>query len=230
MKLLLLVNAPGVFAMVSDEDFERLRSSTWYLTTRKNRNTQYVYRLVTTPEGKTQSERLHRVVMGLGPTGVDDVHVDHIDGNGLNNQRENLRRANCSQNFANKGLRKDSQTGHMGVSPHKRSGKFKAAVCYMKVYYYLGLYSIREEAAFAYNCGAAVLHGEYAQLNRLTPGVVSAERQEAIRQGAITKIEEKRRHSTVVPTGANGSDQHLNRVPDAVSDASIVEQASVDDA
>lgn len=72
--------------------------------------------------------------------------VDHIDGNGLNNQRRNLRRATRSQNQANAKRRKDNKTGKRGVCLDKQSGKFLAYIDSEKKRIRLGLFEHLEDA------------------------------------------------------------------------------------
>ena len=112
---------------------------------------------------------VHRLVMG-SPEGMD---IDHINGNGLDNRKENLRACTRSQNAMNKKLRSDSTTGYKGVykvkntackNPYKAaaavpgtSGKKKS----------LGSFATAEEAAQAYNNYVIKEFGEFAYLNEI---------------------------------------------------------------
>lgn len=88
---------------------------------------------------------------------------DHIDRNGLNNQRDNFRPCSASQNGINQKRRKDNTSGFKGVSWHKPSRSWQARLR-QKV---LGFFSDAESAARAYNEAAFREFGEFAVLNVL---------------------------------------------------------------
>ncbi len=88
--------------------------------------------------------------------------VDHIDGNGLNNRRFNLRICTHQQNQANRGPRGGSSQ-FVGVLRHK--DKWEAGIRYRGEYFYLGLFDDEVEAAKARDRKAYELHGQCAYLN-----------------------------------------------------------------
>ena len=94
---------PGLFAMVDDEDYDRIAKYKWTADQRKN--VAYAVRVIRT-NGKQRTVRLHQFVMET----ESGQQVDHIDGNGLNNQKANLRLCNHSQNAANVKRRRTSNT------------------------------------------------------------------------------------------------------------------------
>lgn len=112
--------------------------------------------------GKLQS--LHRLIMKVTNS---KINIDHRDGNGLNNQKYNLRICSQSDNAKNQKLSRINSTGFKGVHYFKQYNKFMAQITvnYKKVF--LGYYDDKTEAAKAYNIAAIKHHGEFAQLNTL---------------------------------------------------------------
>jgi hypothetical protein len=105
---------------------------------------------------------LHRLILGL--VKGDNREGEHIDCDGLNNRRSNLRIANRSENNCNRHMRRDNTSGYKGVSKHpKRPSEWVAQIMHHKKGYNLGSFPTPDEAYAAY-CGAAkVLHGKFAR-------------------------------------------------------------------
>jgi hypothetical protein len=147
----------GLVAMVDDEDYEWLNQWKWCVM--KRRKTEYAVRHNVDDDGKGHTICMHREIMDA-PIGLE---VDHINHNGLDNRRDNLRLATRAQNAAN--------------GPQRRSGKFRGVhfqagkYCYATAggrEGYLGSFHTPEAAALAYNHGAIELWGEFASLNPVT--------------------------------------------------------------
>jgi HNH endonuclease/AP2 domain len=97
----------------------------------------------------------------LGRPIADDEQVDHIDGNTLNNRRDNLRVCTGRQNRFNQKRRSDNQTGFKGVS--KTNSRYKAAIMVNQKSIYLGTFDTAPLAHEAY-CEAALKYfGEFAR-------------------------------------------------------------------
>jgi hypothetical protein len=158
MKEITLTN--GMTALVDDEDYEKLTKINWYY-----RREGYAVGNLPSPEkGVYPKVLMHRYILDA-PKGTQ---VDHINGNKLDNRKENLRIANASTNKANDGLRSTNTSGHKGVTKASGSRKRKPWVAQIKVNYehiHLGYYATTEEAAKAYNEAALKYFGEFAKLN-----------------------------------------------------------------
>jgi hypothetical protein len=143
--------------LLSEEDKELLKFG-WYLDTRG-----YIER----SNGKHSKKRLHREVMErmLGTSLNSKQQVDHINGDRLDNRRENLRLATSSQNNMNSKISTRNNSGYKGVSFHKRTGKWRVVICAEGKRTEVGLFSDLVEAAQAYDKAAISIHGEFARLN-----------------------------------------------------------------
>ena len=149
----------GKIAIVDEEDFERLSKYKW--CTRKGGNTFYAIRWGPRVDGKRRVILMHREILGLKP---GDPDVDHRDGNGLNNQKKNLRIATKSQNAMNQ--QKTRGTSRFkGVYWHKPSKKWRARICVNGEQKQLGHFMDEEEAARAYDEKAREIFGEFAKTN-----------------------------------------------------------------
>lgn len=109
--------------------------------------------------GKPRKLHMHRVVLDAPA----DLEVDHIDGDGLNNRRENLRLATKSQNQANRGPSAVSTSGLKGVSFHRRVGMWQAFIKARGKVYWLGYHATPEDAHKAYASSARDLFGEFGR-------------------------------------------------------------------
>lgn len=90
--------------------------------------------------------------------------TDHKDGNGLNNQRDNIRICNYTQNNCNRNVR-ESNTGYIGVTYYKQGRYIRARIKVNKKEVNLGSFKTAEDAAIAYDEAALKYHGEFANLN-----------------------------------------------------------------
>jgi len=124
---------------------------------------------------------IHRLIMNV--LDKSDVHIDHINGNTLDNRKENLRVVTRSQNMKNRKCSKGSKSKYLGLSYTsilKRSGTVKWRVDIkptgMKKVF-LGYYHDEDEGGFAYNIAANIVHGEYANLNNVSIGCDNKKRE-----------------------------------------------------
>lgn len=106
---------------------------------------------------------IHRVILekSLGRKLKKGEYVDHINHNGLDNRRENLRLANATQNNANKRIAKNNKTGYKGVSWDKARKKYLAYIEINGESIWLGRFETAEVAYLVYCDKAKELFGEY---------------------------------------------------------------------
>ena len=146
----------GLVARVDDEDFERLRQHTWIAWRPSTRLTWYVV-----SSKRTGGVLLHREVMGC--TKGDGKYVDHRDGNGLDNQKKNLRIVTNQENVSNRTRQNSNNTtGFTGVSFSKRARKFEAYIKRFGIKRPLGVFDTAEQAAAAYNVAKQENHVQTA--------------------------------------------------------------------
>ena len=151
----------GHVALIDEGDLDRVvAAGPWRI--HRDRSNLYVRRL-TVRKKRGPEQALHSFL-------TDWPMVDHVNGDGLDNRRANLRPANHSQNAANR-IRLHGRTGLRGVTRH-RSGRWQAAITVAGKYFYLGLHSTPEDAARAYDVAAVAAFGEYARPN-FPPAVAS---------------------------------------------------------
>lgn len=146
----------GHVALVDDADYAAVARHSWYAKV-KGRQV-YAMSRIGGKRGRVQS--LHRFLLGY-PTQM----VDHIDGDGLNNRRVNLRCCTNGQNLCGT-RRKQRDIPYVGVV-HYYKGQFAAQIFQNGKHHWLGAFPTAERAAQAYNEGAKRLHGEFARLNPL---------------------------------------------------------------
>lgn len=93
--------------------------------------------------------------------------IDHINGNRSDNKIANLRECSTSQNAMNRPANKNKNGGvkAKGVTIHKASGKFQAAIVDGGEWKYLGLHETEGDAASAYDAACVMAHGAFARTN-----------------------------------------------------------------
>ena len=153
MKLIPLTQ--GLSAIVDDADYDRLSKHKWYA--HRQHGPVYAERK-TTVKGKQITIKMHREVMGNFP-GV----IDHIDGNGINNARSNLRFASTIENACNRKVMSTNTSGQKGVYFAKSMGKWRASICKQGKRINLGSFSCFEDAKMAYIKASKIIHGCFAR-------------------------------------------------------------------
>lgn len=142
-----------------DEDHELVGRYKWCL--RKFRTRNYAIANVVDYSGKRKQISMHRLLMSF----PNEMEVDHVDLNGLNNTRRNLRLATHAENNKNKKCQSNNKTGFKGVHLYKRYNTYQAYIWIDRKRIHLGYFKTAIEAAKRYNEEAVRLHGEFANLN-----------------------------------------------------------------
>ena len=157
-----IVLTRGQIVMVDDEDYDHLIGCGPWFSAAGHDTTYAVRNLRSDATSKSGDEALmHRAI--IRP--ASGLEVDHRDGNGLNNQRHNLRVATHAQNQQNQGPNRRNTSGYKGV--HKHQNKWEAKISVDNARIYLGVFNTPQEAALAYNAAALDYHGEFARLNEV---------------------------------------------------------------
>lgn len=147
----------GLDAIVDDEDHEFLRQWRWSVSEVKG-YTRYAVRQ--DPDTR-KLVLMHRQIMGPKKGRV----VDHINANGLDNRRSNLRVCTQAQNIAGRRRKGGYSSRFRGVTWHKAANKWAASAGPKGGYRYIGLYRCETAAALAVDRRLASIYGEYARLN-----------------------------------------------------------------
>ena len=93
--------------------------------------------------------RMHRVIWAMAHGYWPKRHIDHVDGNKLNNRIDNLRDVESQENHLNQSIPKNNKSGVIGVCWHKRRARWRAAITVNGRHKTIGYFSNLEEAAAA---------------------------------------------------------------------------------
>ena len=160
MKLIPLTQ--GFFTQVDDENFEELNSYKWCVL--KNEKKRYAIRRKKNTFGSFIF--MHRILINT----PDGMFTDHIDGNGLNNQKNNLRICTKSQNACNRKAGINNVSGIKGITYDKREKKYRVRIMLNYKDYFLGYYPSIAAAKRIYDDAVKQLHREFVYTALSTPG------------------------------------------------------------
>lgn len=141
------------------EDADVVESHSWYIKPKVTPGLFYAC----TELPKLNGQRGKKVLMHVLLSGHPGV--DHINRNGLDNRRSNLRPATSSQNAANRPPQRGGSSQYKGVGWNKAAGKWKSKIRVDYRYIHIGYFDDELSAAKAYDARARAAFGEFAYLN-----------------------------------------------------------------
>ena len=144
----------GKYALVDDNDFEFLNKYKWCA-----RRTGSIFYAVRNEDRKTIL--MHRMIMKPEP----EKEIDHIDSDGLNNQRKNLRPCTHQENLRNQRIRKNNKTGYLGVSFYNRTQQYVSFISFQGKSIGLGYFSTAEAAHNAYIKACKKYYNGFSKFN-----------------------------------------------------------------
>lgn len=145
--------------LIDDEDWERIKKYRWFIW--KHHNKFYVMSTIYNKITKeTKNFSLHRLIMNF----PKNMQINHIDGNGLNNQKNNLRVCTQAENLRNSKKSKNNTSGYKGVSYNKYAKKYDARIMIDHKQIFLGNFKTLELAYVAYCKASKKYHGKFGRV------------------------------------------------------------------
>lgn len=148
----------GKVALVDDDDYPLVSQFRWFSWVSSS-GTWYARRTVTDGSGRG-SASMHRTIM----CPPDNLDVDHINGDGMDNRRENLRVCTTKQNCANTKLPLP-KSGYRGVYYDADRRRWLAQVTINGRSKVVGRFKSPSQAAISRDLAAYELYGDFAVLN-----------------------------------------------------------------
>lgn len=150
---------------VDDDDYNNIIQYRWYVHNNNKNNTLYARTIIIIDKSKKKRVSMHSFIM-KNDFNITRKVIDHIDGNGLNNKKINLRAVTHHQNLLNSKKYKKSKCKYKGIHVTTHIKKpYRSRIMYNGNRIQIGYFATQEEAALAYNKKAIELFGDYAKLN-----------------------------------------------------------------
>lgn len=151
----------GKYAILDPDDFAWLNKHKWHIST--GGGTFYAVRTTRLQNRKRLVIKMHRQVLKV----PHHLFVDHINHNGLDNRKANLRPATCKEN--NRSRRKvrlnSFHSKYKGLTWYKREKRWAVRIMADRKSIFLGFFQNETDAARAYDNAAKKYHGDFAALN-----------------------------------------------------------------
>lgn len=153
----------GKISLVDDTDHHWLSKFNWYAHHNHKLN-WYAVRTIR-ENGKRRTIGMHRMILGIS----GNQKTDHINGDGLDNRRCNLRVCTQTQNTRNQKLSRRNSSGYKGVKYNESAilHPWQARITFNGRVLHLGVFTTAVEAAKCYDCAAIHYHGEFARTNAM---------------------------------------------------------------
>jgi hypothetical protein len=156
-----------IFALVDEEDYDSVSKNRWYLMKLYHCDTEILYarRYEGCPKkGNHKAILMHREILGATER---SQKVDHRDGNGLNNKRDNIRICTHSDNMSNRKMSYKKDIKYLGVHFDKSTNTYKASMRLNGVSHNVYSFPTPELAALAYNDLVRKYKPDFGKLNEI---------------------------------------------------------------
>ena len=144
------------FTLIDDNDYEKVIQYKWLCNNYGYATRQYWDRI----SKKYKGIFLSNFILGA----LENQSVDHINGNRLDNRKNNLRICSFLENRRNKSIYKNNKSGFKGVDKSSKN-RWRATIRINGEKIHLGSFIDKKEAALAYDLAAQKHFGEFARLN-----------------------------------------------------------------
>lgn len=149
------------YALVDDEDYEKVAMYKWYAVKLGNRADGYYACGNIKKDGKYHTIYMSRLIMNP----QKEMVVDHINHNTLDNRKENLRICTRRENTKNRVKNNGNKSGYKGVCWNKNAQKWQAQIMTNYKKLYLGVFDDKEAAFEAYTVAAKKYHGIFHNID-----------------------------------------------------------------
>lgn len=162
--------------LLDADDFDWASDKYWYI--QPHGRTHYVWRNEWSgapSQRRKRKQALHRLILERVHGSLGDQCVDHINGNGLDNHKSNLRLTDRSGNMRNSRRRSTKKSSiYKGV--YRKGPSYMVRISQNGKTVSLGNYASEREAAIVYNIAAKRLFGDFAHLNEVDTSTLEEER------------------------------------------------------